>query len=126
MRRGLLNLHKTLIETERAAFESERGAMTNGQFLQALMEDPFFQWLRPYSGLIVEIDEALADRERGLSPADARVFVERVSALVSFAPLGVFTSNRLEELRRQEPGVLFAHSELNRGIAAALDVYRGQ
>jgi hypothetical protein len=123
VRRGLLNLHKTLIEAERAAFEGERGALTSGQFLQALMDEPYFQWLRPYSGLIVDIDEALADRERGISPKDARAFVERVATLVSPAPLGVFASSRLDELRRQEPGVQFALSELNRGIAAALGVY---
>jgi hypothetical protein len=125
VRRGLLRLHKALIDAERAVFERENGPLNNTQFLTALMDEPFFQWLRPYSGLIVEIDEALADRERGVSAHDARAFVERIATLVAPTPLGVFTrGNRLEEVRRGEPGVLFAHSELNRSVAAALEFYR--
>jgi hypothetical protein len=123
VRKGLLRLHKALIDAERAAFEAGRGAMTSSQFLQALMEDDYFQWLRPYSQLIVEIDEALADRERPVTLHDARAFVERVATLVTPSPLGILATQRLDQLRRQEPGVLFVHSELHRGIAAALQAY---
>jgi hypothetical protein len=123
VRRGLLRLHKALIDAERALFEEERGAMSNSQFLQALMEEDFFKWLRPYSGLIVEIDQALADREKPLATHDARAFVERVGTLVNPAPVGIFASSRLDQLRRQEPGVMFIYGELTRSIAAALAAY---
>ena len=52
VRRGLLRLHKALIDAERAVWERETGPVSNGRFLQALIEDPFFAWLRPFSGLI--------------------------------------------------------------------------
>jgi hypothetical protein len=122
VRRGLLRLHKALIDYERAVYESERGALAPSQFLQALMEDPFFQWLRPFSGLIVEIDEALADRDQGMSPKDARAFVQRVATLVG-PSLGVFATARLDEVRRREPGVQFIHIELTQSIEKALDAY---
>jgi len=122
VRRGLLRLHKALIDAERAVFESERGPLTPSEFLQALMEDPFFQWLRPFSGLIVEIDGALADRDRGVSSKDARAFVQRVATLVG-PSLGVFTTARLDEVRRREPGVQFIHIELTQSIGRALDAY---
>lgn len=125
VRRGLLRLHKALIDAEREAFEAEHGALTNTQFLRVLMEDPFFQWLRPYSGLIVEIDEALAQRDRTVTRADALAFVERVATLVASAPPGVFTTARLEEVRRRDAGVRFSHGELTRSLAAALEAYRG-
>jgi hypothetical protein len=35
----------------------------------------------------------------------------------------VFGANRLEEVRRREPSVLFIHTELSRSIAAALSAY---
>ena len=47
VRRALLRLHKALIDSERAAFEARAGATSNGQFLQLLLQDPFFVWLRP-------------------------------------------------------------------------------
>ena len=62
VRRGLLRLHKALVDSERAAFEVGSGALSNGQFLQLLLQDPYFTWLRPYSALIAEIDEALVTR----------------------------------------------------------------
>lgn len=122
VRKGLLRLHKALIDAERIAFEHERGPLTPSQFLQALMEDAFFQWLRPYSGLIVEIDEALADRDNGLAPKQARAFVQRVAALVG-PSLGVFTAARLDEVRSREPAVQFIHIELTQSIGKALDAY---
>ena len=125
VRMGLLRLHKALIDSERTVFEEERGRLTSSAFLQALMEDDFFGWLRPYSGLIVEIDEALADRDSTVTAPDALRFSERVAALVSTAPVGVLGATRLEEARRRDPGVMFSHAELNRSLAAALERYRG-
>ena len=120
VRRGLLRLHKALIDAERIDFERGRGPVTNAQLLQALIEEPFFAWLRPFSGLIVEIDEALADRQP-ISPAAARGFVERVRELVQL-PEGAERPelSRLEQVRTRHPEVLLLHLELNSRIASAL------
>ena len=121
VRRGLLRLHKTLIDAERAAFERARGPVSNTQLLQALMEDPFFAWLRPFSRLIVEIDEALAEREP-MQAGAARDYVERVRSLVATAEGGESELlSRLEQLRSRHPEVLLAHLELNSRIAGALE-----
>jgi len=53
----LLRLHKSLIDIERRDFENENGQLTAGQFLQVLLNDAKFSWLRKFSLLIVEIDE---------------------------------------------------------------------
>jgi hypothetical protein len=117
VRRGFFRLHKTLVDAERAAFEKTQGRLSNGQFLQALIQDPFFAWLRPYSSLLVEIDEALAAKER-LSEPSARAYIEQVRALV--APVeGEEASNRYEHVRQRDPNVLVAHVELTAHIGAA-------
>lgn len=54
---GTLNLHKSLIDIERETFEQKNGRLTSGQFLQVLLNDENFSWLRKFSMLIVEIDE---------------------------------------------------------------------
>ena len=124
VRRGLLRLHKALIDAERAAFERGHGAMTNGQFLQALIQDPFFAWLRPFSGLIVEIDEVLATR-KPVAAAQARGYVRQVRALVLPPGEGGAADERYEVVCRRDPGVLLAHVELTDRIGAALDTLPG-
>ena len=116
VRRGLLRLHKSLIDAERAAFERSRGPVTNSQLLQSLIEDPFFAWLRPYSQLIVEIDEALASREEPVTPDAARGFVGRVRELVTVPDEHEQTMSRYEEVRSRHPDVLIAHVEIHNRI----------
>lgn len=117
VRRGLFRLHKALIDAERAALEAERGTLSNGAFLQALIGDPALAWLQPFTALLSEIDEALADRE-GISRDRARAYVRQVRAMVE--PLeDAGEEGRYQRVRDRDPGVLLAHVELNQRLRAA-------
>jgi hypothetical protein len=116
VRLGLLRLHKALIDSERAEMERRDGAMSNGQFLQVLINDEAFAWLRPYSELIVRMDEAFATREPIPEP-DMRGYVREVVALIAVPDVEP-ESHRYEVVRRRDPGVGAAHVELTRRIAA--------
>ena len=59
LRRLLLQLHKTLIDWQRAEYETVHGRLQTTQLLNVMFNDPAFAWLRSMSGLIVRIDEAL-------------------------------------------------------------------
>ena len=59
LRKYLLQLHKTLIDWQRADYERVRGRLQATQLLNVIFNDPEFAWLRSMSGLIVRIDEAL-------------------------------------------------------------------
>jgi hypothetical protein len=59
----LLSLHKSLVDFERAAYEGMHGKTTAAQFLNLLLEDPDFSWLRRFSTLIVDIDEMFAQKD---------------------------------------------------------------
>lgn len=61
-----LKFHKVLLDSERAAYERENGRVTSGSFLEMLLGDPNFAWLRILSTLIVRIDESF-DLDDGLS-----------------------------------------------------------
>ena len=117
VRRGLLRLHKLLIDSERATFERGHGAMSNGQFLQALIQDPYFEWLRPFTGLIVEIDELLATREP-VAEETARGYAERARGLVE--PPDAEAAGRYEGIRNRDPEILIAHVELTGRIGAVV------
>jgi hypothetical protein len=53
----LLKLHKSMIDLERQMHEGIHGKLNAGEFLNLLLEDEDFAWLRKFSMLIVEIDE---------------------------------------------------------------------
>lgn len=59
----LLALHKALVDFERSIYEGTNGKITSGQFLNLLLEDRDFAWLRKFSTLIVEIDEMFAQKD---------------------------------------------------------------
>jgi hypothetical protein len=65
LRNRLLQLHKTLHDSDRAAYERAYGPVgSSGEWLQLVLGHEHFAWLRPFSGLIVRIDEWLAGDER--------------------------------------------------------------
>lgn len=121
VRRALMRLHKALIDSERPRFEAHRGgAVNNTQLLGALLEDPFFQWMRPFSQLMAAMDEALFGDE-AVTAESARGFVEQAQALVA-VPDNVPPDDAppYERARQRDNAVLFAHTELTRRVAAAL------
>ena len=82
VRRTLLELHKALIERERAAYEKRHGAVTPGEMLQLLIRDAAFSWLHPISELIVRVDELIsnANDRRRPTPARPAMTPDQVSA----------------------------------------------
>jgi len=55
----LLRLHKLLVDIERNNFEDQNGKISSGHYLNLLVNDSNFEWLRKFSTLIAEIDEML-------------------------------------------------------------------
>src|SRR5678809_888209 len=72
VRRGLLRVHKALLEDARIRYEREQGRIEgSGALLQLVLNDPWFAWLHPLSGLVVQIDELLASDEATLADGEA-------------------------------------------------------
>jgi hypothetical protein len=72
IRNLLLTLHKALLDSERTSYELVHGTIPSaGAFLQLLINDSWFAWLRPITTLLVQIDESLAAKK---PPATARDF----------------------------------------------------
>jgi hypothetical protein len=70
LRNLLLDQHKLLLERERGEYEKTHGAIAGpGPFLNLVLNDPQFAWLRQLSTMVVEIDEALSRRSKADQPA---------------------------------------------------------
>jgi len=72
VRRTLLDLHKALIERERAAYEKGHGPVSPAEMLQLLIRDAAFSWLHPISELIVRVDELISNASERRRPTPAR------------------------------------------------------
>ena len=78
----LLKLHKNLVDHERAIWEGINGPATPAQFLNVLLEDPDFSWLRKFSTLIVDIDEMFAQKD-GYAVEAVELHLRKLRELIS-------------------------------------------
>jgi hypothetical protein len=110
IRKEVLALHKTLIDSERATYESTFGKIDlKGDFLQLLISDPWFAWLRPLTQLLASIDEAL-DGPEPLTEQDAKVLVERARTLLKPSDAGVGFADHYRDALQRDPDVVLAHA----------------
>lgn len=108
LRRLLLDLHKTLIDWQRADYERTHGRLPTTQLLTVIFNDPEFAWLRTMSGLIVRIDEALDD---GRAEAGTGPLVAQARQLIAPEP-GSPYALRYHAALQEVPDVVLAHSGL--------------
>jgi len=118
LRDALLDLHKTLIDSERAVYETSVGPINSPHhFLQLLSGDPWFAWLRPVSQLIVAMDEALDAKEPLTSDGVDVLMNESVFLLVPAERGGEFGDRYVAALQR-DPHVVLAHAQVAKRIGS--------
>ena len=106
---ALLSLHKALLDAERAQVESVHGAMSGAEFLQLVSDPVRYGWLKPFSRLIVAIDDTLNPRE------DAEVvppgeLLDQARELV-LPPKEDTPFGRRYRSLLEDPALVMAHSE---------------
>lgn len=112
LRNGLLRLHKSLLDSERAAYERDvERITTTGQYLSLVLNDPWFNWLRDLSQFIVVVDETM-DSKEPVTPQDAGRLIARARELVSPAEEGNGFRRRYFECMQRDPGVVLAHRDM--------------
>jgi transcriptional regulator with PAS, ATPase and Fis domain len=114
LRNGLLHLHKSLLDSERAAYERDVERISStGQFLDLLLNDPWFGWLRELSQFIVVVDETL-DQDETLTADDATRLIGQARELVSPAEDGSRFARRYWEAMQRDPAAVLAHRDMLR------------
>ena len=117
VRDGLLRLHKSLLDSERATYERDIARITTtGQYLDLVMNDPFFQPLRELSQFIVLIDEAMARKQDPLAAEEAAGLLTRARALVTPGESGDGFARRYFEILQRDPAIVMAHRDMLRVI----------
>jgi hypothetical protein len=112
LRNGLLKLHKVLLDSERSVYENDIARIpSSSQFLQLLLEDPHFAWLRELSQLIVLIDETL-DAHEPATALEAGRLVAQSRRLLSPSEAGSGFNRSYFDAMQRDPDVVVAHSEM--------------
>jgi hypothetical protein len=107
---ALLRLHKALLDDERVSYERVHGRIpSNGAFLQLVLEDAWFAWLRPLSQLVAQFDESV--KEDG-SPggSDTASLIASVRTLLTPSEEGTGFGKYYYEALQWEPDVVLAHA----------------
>ena len=113
-RQGLLSLHKALLDYERIRFERTHGRVENsGAFLQLVLNDPHFAWLRPVSELVVQMDRVLASDEPG-AEVDADMIMSQARALLRADEEGEEFGRQYHRALQDSPDVVMAHAQWKR------------
>lgn len=116
LRNGLLHLHKVLLDSERSLYERDVERITSaGQFLNLVLNDPWFAWLRELSQFVVLIDETLDFKEEPATEEDAARLIARARDLVAPAENGdgEFARKYFETMQR-DPAAVLAHRDMMR------------
>ena len=113
LRDGLLRLHKSLLELERAAYERDVAPITTtGQYLNLVLDDPAFQWLRELSAFIVIIDEALAQKTPPATREDAERLIAQARALLAPAEDGIGFARGYFDIMQRDAAAVLAHRDM--------------
>ena len=134
VRRTLLDLHKALIERERAQYEKTHGSVSAAEMLRLLIGDDRFSWLHPISAVIVRVDELIsnANERRRPNPARPAMTPEQVSAetaallretrdlLTGDAPDGF--RERYDAALQRDPAIVLMHQAVMSSLPPDPDV----
>ena len=111
VRRGVLHLHKILLDMERAAYEQVRGRVSSGELLQLVINHEQFAWLRSMSELIVRIDEML-DAEEPATDEEAKSLLADARALLKPSESGSNFEQEYFAALQREPAAVLAHRQV--------------
>ena len=115
----LLKLHKSMVDLERDLYEGIHGKQSAGQFLNLLLEDEDFGWLRKFSMLIVEIDE-MFDLKEGVTSDLIEANLVKVRELVEMSETDDYFKAKYQFSLQRDPNAAGLHSELKQLLRASV------
>ena len=107
----LLKLHKSMLDLERELHEGIHGKLNAGEFLNLLLEDEDFAWLRQFSMLIVEIDE-MFDLKADVTSEMIEANLKKVRELVQMTEPDEYFRAKYQFALQRDANAAGLHSQL--------------
>ncbi len=111
--KALLPLHRLLIDAAKEDYAFAVAPVKPAQLLQLLTDDPFFAWLKPVTGLIVDIDEMT---RKDFEVSEVAAIADRVDRLFGPNAEEAFGSQYVPMLQRNVD-IAIGHAELRKAVA---------
>jgi hypothetical protein len=119
IRLSMLDLHKLLLDRERATYEKEHGPIaTTGDYLNLVLGHKQFEWLRQMSGAIVGLDELISIRSKS-GPAEAEASLESLREMLKLEVNGTDFQQRYYAAIQESPDIVIAHCRAERLLNAS-------
>ena len=118
VRDSLAELHRALLDAERRDIERETGRLSPGQYLQMLLHDSRFAWLRPVGRMVATLDGSMHEaRKTGheISDEEFEDLCNRVAGVVAIRTQ-LEAGYRYRDLMQRDPGVVLAHAALAQSL----------
>ena len=113
VRAKLFRLHKALLHSERAVYERRYGRIqSNGEFFRLVVSDQWFNWLRPFSQFIVQIDEALSAKE-SITLQRANQLLAEAYTLLRPSETGTTLERRYFQAIQRDPEIALMHADVS-------------
>ncbi|HEX8370792.1 MAG TPA: hypothetical protein VF604_19760 [Pyrinomonadaceae bacterium] len=109
--KAFLRLHKTLLEGAKAEYEAKNGRIAGvNLYLQLVLDDPHFAWLRKMSALIALIDEAVSIR-RPASETEAQALFGEAKLLLSFEDADAGFNDKFQTALQKNPDAVLSYND---------------
>ena len=105
-----------MLDLEREMHEGIHGKLNATGFLNLLMEDEDFAWLRKFSILIVEIDE-MFDLKEEVTPEMIDANLKKVRELVEMKEPDEYFRAKYQFALQRDPNAAGLHSQLKKLLA---------
>ncbi|MBD0268218.1 MAG: hypothetical protein ICV77_07975 [Cyanobacteria bacterium Co-bin8] len=109
----LLKLHKALLEAERESYEQTNGPIrTKGEYFQLVISHEWFNWLRPISQFIVQIDEVLMSK-KPQPPEKAAELLQEARSLLQTSATGTALRERYHIAVQHDPTIAAMYAKVS-------------
>lgn len=120
VRNDLLRVHRGLLEAERNRYERQHGRIANNSaFLQLVINDPWFDWLRPMGQMVLLIDERTSDKKQPLGSVEATALFEQSLAMLKADAEGDAFQRLFFQALQSSPELAVLVRQVAKGIAGA-------
>lgn len=109
--KSLLRLHKTLLDAAKIEYETVNGKIPNANvYLQLVLDDAHFAWLRKLSSMIALIDEAASVR-RPASESEAQALLNEAKILLAFEDGDESFNDKFQTALQNNADAVLVHNE---------------
>lgn len=112
--KAFLGLHKILLDATKDDYEAQHGKIANPNvYLQLVIDDPHFAWLRKISSIIALFDEATS-RRNPATETDAQALLNEAKSLVNFEADDESFNNKLQTALQENPNAVISLNDVKK------------